>query len=102
MRSSDGIAIIAKKRAMLLESFDVRLHLRNSISILTKFGLLVGVMLHASNVPARSRRASGESIKRGAVGLVQASGHTIAVFPRLAEKRKVTIPRKGARQTNTD
>ena len=63
MRGSDEVAFDAKGRAMLHESLDVKVHLRESISILTKKWLLVAVMFLASNVPARSRGASGECVK---------------------------------------
>ena len=73
MRGSDGVAFDAKSRAMLHESLDVKVHLRESISILTKNWLLVAtsisitikrrmlvsVLLQVISVPTHSRGGIG-------------------------------------------
>ncbi len=51
MGGSGGVAFDAESRAMLHESIDVKVHLRESISVLTKKWLPVAVMFLASNVP---------------------------------------------------
>ena len=67
MVSPYGVAVNAEQCAMLLESANVQLHLRNRIKkIATRRGLM-RVLLHASIVTASNGGASSESVKGGAV-----------------------------------